>query len=125
MMRKALALLTVGVAALAVAAAAAAMTTGLVVIGHGRSSGDFAVTAASGHKSSAHALYLRGDGRGLSGMGVVACSRGIESIGSESTSLGHMTSGKPYPLRMPFAGDCDVTASLSGNGPIRVQILAR
>ena len=97
----------------------------LHVIGSGRSSGEFAVTAASGSKNHARAIYLRGYGRGLSGLGVVACSRGLASIGSKSTNLKSMRSGRLYKLRLPFAGgDCDVTASLSGMGSIRLQILA-
>jgi len=53
-------------------------------------------------------------------MGLVACSRGIGSIGSTT----HMRSGRLYRLRMPFRGDCEVTASLTGSGRIRLQILA-
>jgi hypothetical protein len=123
-MRKALALLVAAATAAVVATAALGATSGLHVIGGSRSSGDFAVTAANGQKANAHVLYLRGYGHGLSGMGVVACSRGIASIGSKSTSFNQMTSGRLYRLRMPFAGRCDVTASLSGSGSIRLQILA-
>lgn len=113
-----------GIALLAVAlvAAAAASTAGLRVIGSGRSAGDYAVTSASGSKNPARALYLRGYGHGLSGYAVVACSRGF-SIGSKSTTFGSMVSGRLYRLKQPFAGDCDVTASLSGSGSIRLQIL--
>jgi hypothetical protein len=93
------------------------------VIGKGSSSGDFAVTAASGSKKRAKALYIRGYGRGLSGTAVVACSRGF-SIGSKSKSFKAMRSGRLYRIPLPFAGDCDVTASLSGSGRIRLQILA-
>jgi hypothetical protein len=101
-----------------------AETSSLRVIGQARSSGDFAVAAASGDKDNAHAIYLRGYGRKLAGFGVMACSRG-SSIGSKSTRLRSMVSGRLYRLRMPFAGDCTVTASLSGSGRIRLQILAR
>jgi hypothetical protein len=111
----------VGVAATVIASANAA---GLRVIGSARSSGDFAVAAANGSKNHARVIYLRGYGRDLSGMGVVACSKGIASIGSKSTQLSHMSSGRLYRLRMPFRGDCQVTASLSGSGHIRLQILA-
>jgi len=102
---------------------ASAVASPLRVIGSSRSAGDFAVTAATGSKNNARALYIRGYGRGLSGDGVVACSRGIASIGSKSTTFAHMVSGRLYRLRMPFGGDCQVTASLSGSGPIRLQIL--
>lgn len=111
-------------AGVAVSTVAAANAAGLRVIGSARSSGEFAVTAASGSKNHARVIYLRGYGHGLSGMGVVACSKGIASIGSKSTNLSHMRSGRLYKLRMPFRGDCQVTASLSGSGRIRLQILA-
>jgi hypothetical protein len=112
------------IAAVAVSAIASANAAGLRVIGSARSSGDFAVAAANGEKKHARVIYLRGYGRGLSGMGVVACSKGIASIGSKSTQLSHMRSGRLYRLPMPFRGDCQVTASLSGSGRIRLQILA-
>jgi hypothetical protein len=118
------AVLVFALAALVLAASATAGSSSLRVIGSSRSSGDFAVTAASGSKIGAHAIYMRGYGRGLSGNGVVACSRGIASVGSKSTSFGHVTAGRLYRLRMPFAGDCQVTAGLSGSGPIHLQILA-
>jgi hypothetical protein len=35
-----------------------------------------------------------------------------------------MRFGRVYTLRMPFRGDCQVSASLSGSGHIRLQILA-
>src|SRR4029450_8213447 len=48
-------------------AATATATAGrLRVIGSARSSGDFAVTAASGSKKNTHSLWVRGYGRGLS-----------------------------------------------------------
>lgn len=116
-------LLLVVVVALAVALPATAATTSLHVIGSARSAGDFAVAAASGSGKNAKAVYVRGYGRGLSGFAAVACSKGF-SIGSKSTTLSRMSSGGLYKLRMPFAGDCEVTASLSGSGSIRLQILA-
>jgi len=112
------------IAGVAVSSIASANAAGLRVIGSARSSGEFAVAAANGSKNHARVIYLRGYGRGLSGMGVVACSRGFTSIGSKSTELSHMRSGRLYKLRMPFRGDCQVTASLSGSGRIRLQILA-
>ncbi len=112
-------------AGVAVSTVAAANAAGLRVIGSARSSGEFAVAAANGSKNHASVIYVRGYGRGLSGMGVVACSRGFTSIGSKSTDLSHMRSGHLYRLRMPFSGgDCQVTASLGGSGGIRLQILA-
>ena len=112
------------IASVAATAIASANATGLRVIGSARSSGDFAVAAASGSKNHARVIYLRGYGRGLSAMGVVACSKGIASIGSKSTQFSHLSSGHLYRLRSPFRGDCQVTASLSGSGRIRLQILA-
>jgi hypothetical protein len=63
------------IAGVAVSTVAAANAAGLRVIGSARSSGDFAVAAANGSKNHARVIYLRGYGRDLSGMGVVACSR--------------------------------------------------
>lgn len=117
-------LIAAAITAVAVSGIGSASAAGLRVIGSSRSSGEFAVTAASGSKNHARVIYLRGYGHGLSGMGVVACSKGIASIGSKSTDLSHMRSGRLYKLRMPFRGDCQVTASLSGSGHIRLQILA-
>jgi hypothetical protein len=104
--------------------AAAAGASPLRVIASAYSSGDFPVTAANGEKSPAHALYLRGHGHTLSGEAVVACSRGIASIGSKSTTLSHMAAGRLHRVRQPFVGDCQVTASLSGSGRITLQVLA-
>jgi hypothetical protein len=95
----------------------------LKVLGSGRSAGEFAVTSATGSKDNANAIYIRGYGRDLSGFAVVACSRGVASIGSRSTTLRRMVAGRLYRLKLPFSGDCQVTASLSGSGRIRVQIL--
>jgi hypothetical protein len=105
------------------AGAASAAKAGLHIIGTGRAAGQFAVTAANGHQDNAKALYMRGYGPGLSGYAVVACSRGF-SVGSKSARFGSMQSGRLYRLKLPMSGDCDVTASLSGRGPIRLQILA-
>jgi hypothetical protein len=117
--------LVIALVVVALITAAVATAAPLRVIGGARSSGDFAVAAANGEKKNAHALYLRGYGRKLSGFGVVACSRGVASIGSKSTTFRRMTSGTLYRLRQPFVGNCSVTASLSGSGRIRLQILAR
>jgi hypothetical protein len=118
-------LCTVVAAALAVSAfAVSASAASPHVIGSARSSGQFAVAAANGQKSNTHVAFIRGYGHGLSGMGVVACSRGFTSIGSKSTSFDSMRSGRLYRLRLPFKGDCQITASLSGSGRIRLQILA-
>jgi hypothetical protein len=95
----------------------------LRVLGSGRSAGDFAVTSASASKDKASAIFIRGYGRDLSSFAVVACSRGVSSIGSRSTTLHRMAAGRLYRLKLPFSGDCQVTASLSGSGRIQLQIL--
>jgi hypothetical protein len=110
------------VAALAFGAAAVAAPQ-LRVLASSRSSGDFAVTSTSAEKNNARGLYMRGYGSGLSGFGVVSCSKGIASIGSKTTQLRSMRSGRLYRLRQPFVGDCQIVASLSGRGRIRLQIL--
>jgi hypothetical protein len=68
------------------------------------------------------ARHLRGYGRDLSGHAAVACSRGF-SVGSNSKAFGAMRSGTLYRIPLPFAGECEVTASLSGFGRIRLEIL--
>jgi hypothetical protein len=113
-------------AGLAFASSADAAAASLRVIGNGSSgssSGEFAITVARGSKKKASALYIRGYGRDLSGHAVVACSRGF-SVGSKSKAFGAMRSGTLYRVPLPFAGDCEVTASLSGFGRIRLEILA-
>ena len=110
--------------ALTAAESATAAASTLRVIGSASASGEFAVAAANGSKKVARAMYLRGVGHNLSGFAVVACSRGF-SIGSRSATLAHMTSGRQYQLKLPNGGgDCTVTASLSGSGPIKLQVLA-
>lgn len=115
--------LAIGLLVLVLATAAAAAPT-LRVLKTSRSSGEFAVTALSASKDNAYAIYMRGYGRDLSGFGVVACSKGYTSIGSRSTQLNSMGSGRLYRLRIPFkGGDCQITASLSGSGSIKLQVL--
>lgn len=92
------------------------------VIASAKAAGEFALTSTSARKSNAKAIYLRAYGRGLSAHAVVACSRGF-SIGSKSKSFRTMLPARLYRLPLPFAGSCDVTASLSGEGRIRLQIL--
>ena len=110
--------------ALVTATSIAAAPLGLRLIGSGRSSGDFAIATADGSADNARGLYVRGYGRDLSGTAIVTCSRGFTSIGSKTTDLDGMRSGRVLKLRMPFRGDCDVIASMSGSGTIRLQILA-
>ena len=76
----------------------------------------------SARKSKANALYIRGYGRGLSAFAVVACSRG-SSVATKLKMYSAMQTGKLYSVPLPFAGDCEVTASLRGSGRIQLQIL--
>lgn len=111
------------VAALALASVAAAAPP--KVIAHASSSGDFASVAVHASKRNASTIYVRGIGRNLAGFASVACSRGIASIGSKSTTFPRMTSGRLYALRLPFKrGNCQVVASLTGAGRITLQIVA-
>jgi hypothetical protein len=97
----------------------------LGVIGSSRSSGEYAITLASGSKKHPTALYVRGYGRGLSASTVVLCSRGF-SAGTKSRTISSMASGRLYRLAMPLrsAESCNVSSTLSGNGAIRLQLLA-
>jgi hypothetical protein len=122
-MKRKLTVLLALIALLACVATATATAGGLRVIGSGKSSGQFAATAATGSKKRAHAVYVRGYGRGLSGHASVACSRGF-SIGSKSKSWDVMRSGRLYRVPLPFVGDCQVVAGLGGSGRIHLQILA-
>lgn len=92
------------------------------VIASSHSSGDFAVTATNATANHASALWVRGYGHGLSAFVVTACSKGF-SVGSKSQQINAMASGRLYPVKLPFAGDCQVTASLSGSGSIKLQVL--
>jgi hypothetical protein len=94
------------------------------VIGRASSSGDFAVAAASGSVDNPNQIAVNVSARGASGFAVVACSKGIGSIGSKSTQFsGAGTHTLKLPMRNPDS--CDVTASGSGSGRVVVKILAR
>lgn len=96
----------------------------LRVLGRASSAGDFAVAAASGSKQRPGGMWVRAYGRDLSVIAVIACSRGF-SVGSRSQEIPSAVSGRLYRLRLPLtsADSCDVTASVSGSGSIRIQIL--
>jgi hypothetical protein len=116
-------IIAAAVAAVLVPTATAASSS-LRVIGSGRAAGSFAIASASGSKHNMRAAYLRAYGSRLSTFAVVACSRGY-SVGSNTKRFSSMRSGQLYRLRLPMGGgDCDVTASLSGRGRIKLQILA-
>src|SRR5690242_16875718 len=120
-MKRALLLALVGAA---IFCATAAASLRWHVIGHASSSGDFASAAASGSARRPRQLAVRIKGGGVSGFAAVACSKGIASIGSKSTSY---KGAGLHLLRLPFknASSCDVTASVGGSGRISIQILKR
>jgi len=122
---KRLSLSVASACALALVASSVAATFGWRVIGHASASGQFAVAAANGSANHPHSIAVRvtGGGGGVQGLGVVACSRGIASIGSTSTNYhGHFAL-----LKMPMknSDNCQVTASASGSGHLTLQILAK
>jgi hypothetical protein len=103
---------------------AAAEAANWRVIGHGSSSGDFAVAAASGSVSHPSQIGLSLTGSGVTGLAIVACSKGIASIGSKTTNV---SGSGIHVVKLPFknASSCQVTASGSGSGRVVVKILAR
>jgi hypothetical protein len=115
---------TVGLVTASAASLALAAASGWRVIGHASASGDFAVAAASGSANHPGTLAVRVTGGGaVSGLGIVACSKGFGSIGSTSTDFkGHY---KVLKLPMKKADSCQVTASASGSGRLKLEILAR
>jgi len=112
-----------GAAVLAALISVAPAAAGQRVIGRSQASSRAAVTATHASVTQPRALYLRGYGRNLSGMAVVACSRG-SSFRSKSSKFNSMRSGQLYKLSLPQSGNCGVTAWLSGSGRIQLQILA-
>src|SRR5262245_1874976 len=79
------------------------------------------------HRGDRGALYWRGVGHNLSGVGWAACSRPDDLSGVTTkihrTNVERMKPGQLYKIKQPFRGDCYATAKLEGNGGIRVQIL--
>jgi hypothetical protein len=108
-----------------VGGALASSSSSWKVIGHASASGEFAIAAANGTARHPNGLAARvaGGGGSVSGFAVVACSRGIASIGSSTTKF----SGHFANLKMPMknSDSCDVTASASGAGHLRLEILSR
>ena len=102
---------------------ATAVAGGWRIIGRGSASGEVAAAAASGDAKHPHQLAVRVRGHGvLTGFAAVACTRDF-SVQSASTNF---RGAGLHPLRLPTpAGDCSVTASVSGSGAVFVQILAR
>jgi hypothetical protein len=102
---------------------ASALAGGWRIIGRGAASGDVAAAAASGSARHPHQLAVRVRGHGaLTGFAAVACTRSF-SMASAATSF---RGAGVHLLRLPTpAGNCSVTASVSGSGRVRVQILAR
>jgi hypothetical protein len=102
-------LLTLTIAGL-IAAPADAATAALHVIAGSRSSGKAPI-------------YARAYGKQLSLTAATTCTRGA-SVGTKTTRVQHAVSGRLYRLRAAFAGECGASATLSGRGPIRLQLLA-
>jgi hypothetical protein len=124
-MKKTLFILAAAALALsAFASVAPAASSALRVIGKNSSSGAFTVTSASAKKKTG-AIYIRGYGRNLYGQSEVFCRASSRSkpVSSNLKSF-YMREGQLYRVPQPFAGDCDVIASLSGSGKIRLEILA-
>lgn len=122
-MTKYIAVLALVVWACAGANIAAAAPGSLRVVGASQSSGASAITSADAIMKS-HAIYVRAYGRMLSAYVVTSCTHGF-SIGTNNQKFS-LRSGVLQQLKLPNGGgDCDVTASLSGSGSIRLQILAR
>ena len=93
----------------------------LHVVGSSTSSGAYAITSTDAITKS-HAIYVRAYGRTLSAYVVTSCTHGL-SVGTNSQKF-KLRSGVLQQLKLPNGGGCDVTASLSGSGSIRLQILA-
>jgi hypothetical protein len=106
------------------ASVAPAASSALRVIGTGSSSGAFTVTSASARKKTG-AIYVRGYGRNLYGQSEVFCRASSRSkpVSSKLKSF-YMQQGQLYRVPQPLAGDCEIIASLSGSGRIRLEILA-
>lgn len=118
-------LLTLTTVLATLAGAAGASAAPIHLIGSARAAGEFAATTASGHAEHPGALYVRGYGRGLSISTAITCSRGI-GAGTRSRRIRVAIPGRLYRLALPMLrpDSCEVAASISGRGPIRVQLLA-
>ncbi len=84
-------------------------------------SGEFAVTAVSATIKHPRGMAVRFRGNVEGGDAVVACSRGF-SVASYSRSF-HRAGLYRLKINPRHADSCEVTASISGSGRIRVQIL--
>jgi hypothetical protein len=111
--------LAVAVAALiALALTATAFASGWRVVTSKSASGDFAATAVSATINHPHAIAVRFT---ASGMAVWACDQGV-SVSSWSREYGAGLHQLPH---VSGKDSCDVTASVSGERSVRVQILKR
>jgi hypothetical protein len=113
-------LLTLTIAGL-IAAPAGAAAAALHVIASSRSSGEYAATSVAGRGKAP--IYARAYGKQLSLTAATTCTRGA-SVGTKTTRVQHPVAGRLYRLRTAFAGECGASATLSGRGPIRLQLLA-
>jgi hypothetical protein len=124
--------------ALIAPASSAASASGLHVIGSGSAPArGSARSHVSAHASQtdAHLLYLRVYGRHLTYRWKLHCvsdrygagqitTYTPESRTTQSGQLHRLIAGNPYAPPSLSQGDCTITASASGRGPIRLQILA-
>lgn len=110
-------LFAAAVAALVVlAVTASAFASGWRVVKSKSASGDFAATAVSATISRPHAIAVRFKGSGLAAW---ACTKGF-SVSSWSREYGAGLHKLPH---VSGKSSCNVTASVSGEGSVRVQIL--
>jgi hypothetical protein len=93
-------------------------------IGHAASSGSIATAAANATVHHPHQLAVKLTGQDVSGFAAVACSRGLASLGTKTTSY---TGAGLHHLKLPSkkATACQVTATLGGTGKISIKILTR
>ena len=100
-------------------AATAALASGWHVVKSKSASGDFAVTAIDATIHHPHRIAVRLTGG--SGDAVWACDKGY-SVSSYSRQYGPGLHQLPH---VRGKDSCDVTASVGGEGRVRVQILKR
>ena len=119
-MRKAIAVLAAGLMlALAVAGSGSSSAQGWRVVKSKSVSGQFAVTGTSATINHPRGIAVRYRGSGVHGMAVWGCSQGM-SVASWSRRYG---AGLHVLGHVRGKESCDVTASISGQGRITVQIL--
>jgi hypothetical protein len=106
------------VAVVVVASAAGALPGKIVA--KGSASGQFAIASARATVARPKALYVRLVGRIESGTFIVGCSRGL-SISSNSYTRNRQGLYQ-LPIKPRRARTCNITGSIGGSGPIRLEI---